>query len=126
MAWTPHESNQHRPSFEGVVTKVEGGVTLYGSVRCTGPECEYQSWAGWVSQAVYERHHEGHARQYEPDRAPDIEVNWVPDACCSVCADGIGDIRSHEDGGVWCQDCGTVWDVTGRYGERSEREDGAS
>lgn len=63
-----------------------------------------------------------HLKQHEPGRAVDIEVDWEPSACCSVCDDGIGDIRQ-EDEGVTCLDCGTTWDLDGKGGERRERNE---
>ena len=54
-----------------------------------------------------------------PGRALDIEVDWEPSACCSVCADGVGDI-TQEDDGLRCHGCGTTWDMDGTGGETTD------
>lgn len=62
-----------------------------------------------------------HLAQHAPGRAVDIEVDWEPSALCSVCEDGIGLIKPDDDGGLECEECGTVWDIDGTGGERSEK-----
>lgn len=62
-----------------------------------------------------------HLAQHAPGRAVDIEVDWEPSALCSVCEDGIGLIKPDDDGGLECEECGTVWDINGTGGERSEK-----
>ena len=63
-----------------------------------------------------------HLPQHEPGRAVDIEVDWEPSACCSVCPDGIGSVRwDNESGeGLICIECRTTWDNEGRSGELRE------
>lgn len=60
-----------------------------------------------------------HSAQYEPGRAPDIQVDWEPVALCPVCEDGVGDI-AQVDEGLGCKECDTTWDMVGRGGERAE------
>lgn len=65
----------------------------------------------------------GHQNQHRPGRALDIEVDGEPSAHCSVCPDGIGDIRTGDDSGIECTECGTWWEHDGTGGPL--REDNA-
>ena len=63
-----------------------------------------------------------HSGQYEPGRAPNISVDWVISACCSVCEDGMGDIQQEDSETLHCTECGTTWNMHGEDGEREEKE----
>lgn len=86
------------------------------NIRCS--ECSYVAFTGAPTKVIASRSSwiSDHLSQHNPGRALDIEVSWEPSACCSVCEDGIGSIRWHEDGGVWCTECKTIWDENGQYG----------
>ena len=61
-----------------------------------------------------------HIAQHAPGRALDIEVDWEPSACCSVCDDGIGDIEEESSEVLICRDCGTTWNYDGTMGETDD------
>jgi hypothetical protein len=111
---TAAPTNQHQPSTD---TK---------HLHCTAPDCGYTLHVHqnrtikdpdqfWPEQ--FRRHH---GDQYEPGRAPDVAVDWVVSACCSVCEDGIGDIEVNDSDSLRCKDCGTTWGMDGTAGERDE------
>lgn len=78
-------------------------------VEFTGvPEHEAEARTSWIAD---------HIAQHAPGRALDIEVDWEPSACCSVCEGGIGDIRQVSSEGLECIECGTAWDNDGTMGE---------
>lgn len=88
------------------------------SASCSAPSCHFHVWGGAQTEAFYRGLFKDHADQYEPHRAPDIEVDWEISASCSVCEDS-GSIRVDDDGeSVRCSDCGTTWSMIGEQGER--------
>lgn len=109
---TAETTNPHQPTFR----HSPEGVT-YGA-DCTAPDCGVAVFSGGFDDeryaALFKR---SHSDQYEPGRAPDITVDWVISADCSVCEDG-GDIDTEDGESVICKDCGTTWGMTGENGER--------
>lgn len=111
-------TNPHQPAL------TEDGHNL----RCTAPDCGYalhvyhhpsgntppEYWAGLF--------HSYHSRQYDPGNAPDIAVDWEISASCSVCPDGIGDVKTNDSETVRCEECGTTWHIDGTGGERAEAD----
>lgn len=90
-------------------------IYAYNTVKCSA--CDYQMWAGGAARGFYESMFQKHADQYLPGRAPDIEVEYVVSATCSVCEDG-GDVDTNDSDSVVCGDCGTTWSNDGKWGER--------
>lgn len=106
-------TNEHRPKFK----HSPEGVTYAAS--CVAPECPYVMYAGGKDDEWYTRlFTRDHASQYEPGRAPNIEVEYVISALCSVCEDGVGDIVDNDGESVRCEVCRTTWYVDGTGGER--------
>lgn len=107
--------NPHVPDF-----KFTDLFAIRG-VACKAPDCPYLMYAGVRTEESYAALFKSdHAVQYEPGRAPDIEVDWEPSASCSVCEDS-GDVKADPDGdGLVCGDCGTRWDMQGESGEKDE------
>lgn len=105
-------SNAHEPVFK----HSPEGVT-YGA-SCAAPDCVYVVYSGGADDERYRGHFDAHRSQYEPGRAPDIEIEYELVATCSVCADG-GDVKD-EGETVICGQCGTNWYRDGSYGERAE------
>lgn len=116
MSETTLPLNSHQPSTD---TK---------HLHCEAEGCQFTQYVHpnptikdddkfWLEQ--FRRYH---SDQYEPGRAPDIEVDWVISASCSICEDGIGDIEVNDSDSIRCKDCGTTWDMRGTSGERDEHE----
>jgi len=96
------------------------GVSECVSVTVTCSACDYKVWTGGRAGYDWSRLIDDHLFQHNsPGRALDIEVDWEPSARCSVCPDGIGDIR-HSDQDLECWDCGTTWNLDGTAGYRTE------
>ena len=89
------------------------------SVKVECSACRHVMFTGNWEHVAKERESwiADHIAQHAPCRALDIEVDWEPSACCSVCEDGIGDIRQVSSEGLECIECGTTWDNDGRGGE---------
>lgn len=87
--------------------------------RCS--DCEHVAFTGGRAGLDWSGILDGHLRQHEPGRAVDIEVDWEPSACCSVCPDGIGAIKQNDGESLVCDDCGTTWSLDGTCGERVEQ-----
>ena len=66
-----------------------------------------------VGEKIIRDHLETHA----PWRAPDIEIDWVLQASCSICEDG-GNVKQECSSVILCSTCGTRWGIDGTYGER--------
>ena len=66
-----------------------------------------------VGEQIIRDHLETHA----PWRAPDIEIDWVLQASCSICEDG-GNVKQECSSVIVCYTCGTRWGIDGTYGER--------
>lgn len=97
-----------------------------GRLRCAADGCDYALHfpSTFRPELGYDGFHRLHSSQYDPGRAPDIAIDWVISASCSVCPDGIGEVEASDDGeGVWCQECGTTWSIHGTGGERAEDPD---
>ena len=92
-------------------------------IECSA--CPYVRFTGAPHHIAtrVERWMPDHIAQHAPGRALDIEVVWEPSACCSVCEDGIGDIRQVSSEGLECIECGTTWDMDGRGGETSDDDE---
>lgn len=105
-------SNAHEPIFK----HSPEGVTY--AVSCAASDCHYLLSAGGSDDERYRSLFESHRSQYDPGRAPDIEIEYELVATCSVCADG-GDVKD-EGETVACAKCGTNWYRDGSYGERAE------
>ena len=58
-----------------------------------------------------------HLKTHAPWRAPDIEIDWVLQASCSICEDG-GNVELEGPDALACSTCGTMWDIDGTCGER--------
>jgi len=95
-------------------------------LHCTAEGCQFTQYVypnptikdeGTFWLELFRRYH---SDQYEPGRAPDIEVDWVISASCSVCEDGIGGVEVNDSDSIRCKDCGTTWDMRGGAGERDE------
>lgn len=86
--------------------------------RCD--ECPYTAYT-WSRVKLKGSIIKEHLAQHEPGRAVDIEVNWEPSAFCSVCEDGIGDIKTNDSESLRCDDCDTTWDIDGRNGETDDQ-----
>lgn len=89
-------------------------------IRCRKCSATTFTWSHTATSPAYL--FDWHLKQHKPGRALDIEVDWEPSACCSVCPDGIGSIRwDNESGeGLICIECRTTWDNEGRSGELRE------
>lgn len=102
-------TNAHTPMIE----RNEAGHPR--SIKCS--EGDFLAIAGGAGEAYYLQIHKDHASQYEPGRAPDIAIDWVIDASCSICDDG-GRIDVVDSECIRCEDCGATWDMNGDNGER--------
>ena len=101
-------SNPHQP------------VADQNGVKCAAEGCYWAAY-GTIKPEQYDWVIRDHRAQYEPGRAPDIEVDWEPSAWCPVCEDGIGDIKWNSDGeGLICVRCKTTWTIRGEHGETAE------
>ena len=97
--------------------------------RCAAPDCGYAMYTHPIRHRPEEQATEFwenqwrrlHADQYAPGRAPDITVDWEISACCSVCPDGIGDIKVEDSDTIRCEECATTWDMRGDNGYRNNR-----
>lgn len=93
------------------------------SVRASCDVCDYKVWS-WLPEGVStDILTRGHAKQHEPGRAPDIDVDWRVFADCSVCEDD-GNVQVDDEGDLECTKCRTYWSIDGTGGTR--REGGAS
>jgi ribosomal protein L37AE/L43A len=94
---------------------------LWVSVTVECSECGYAIYSGATQSraAAMGPWIPDHIAQHAPGRALDIEVVWEPSACCSVCEDGIGDVREESSEVLECRDCGTTWNYDGTMGELS-------
>jgi hypothetical protein len=112
--------NAHQPEL---IRNADGIAT---SASCAAPNCNTNVRAGMASDEGYIAHFTRlHTVQYEPGRAPDIEVDWDPSANCSVCED-LGEVKADPDGeGLFCVQCKTRWGMDGEHGERAEAEEPA-
>lgn len=104
--------NLHQPEL----IRDDDGVAF--SVRCALEDCGASIWAGRGEDERYDKmFRRDHTSQYEPGRAPDIEIEWVVSAMCSVC-EGGGDVDQNDGESLICKDCGTTWYMDGTGGER--------
>jgi hypothetical protein len=78
-----------------------------------------QSYADDNYKEIFMRDHHD---QYEPGRAPDIVIEYVISACCTVCPDKIGTIVQNDTDSVVCTECKTTWYTDGTGGEKYDRE----
>ncbi len=93
---------------------------FYATIRCS--ECDFTAWSSVRTDVVTAEEYatnsiRDHLETHEPGRAPDIEVDYILTADCSVCEDG-GDVKDEGEALV-CGDCGTTWYRDGTYGERN-------
>ena len=100
--------------------------THFATIRCS--ECDFVQWSPVVTRKVSAEEYATnsimrHLKTHEPGRAPDIVVEYVLSASCSVCADGVGDVVQESSEVLECRDCGTTWSEDGTYGELKEVED---
>lgn len=89
-------------------------------IRCS--DCSFIQWSSVRTDVVTAEEYatnsiRDHLETHEPGRAPNIEVDYILSADCSVCEDG-GDVKDEGEALV-CGDCGTTWYRDGTYGERS-------
>lgn len=90
-----------------------------GSVSCAADGCHYLLTAGLGTAERYAgMFKREHAVQYEPGRAPDIEVDYIISADCSICEDG-GDVDMTDSDTLSCSKCSTTWNARGEHGERA-------
>lgn len=89
--------------------------------ECLAEGCSHQIYTGLQAdvEAKQFRGNRDHQDQHRPDRALDIEVDWIVSACCSVCEDEIGKVEDDGESLV-CRECGTTWDRDGSDGYRNE------
>lgn len=106
-----------------IVTTAESrtGSRSWTSVRAECSACGYMEFTSiWTEEFDRDRSWiAGHLAQHEPGRALDIEVDWELVAYCSICDDGIGNVK-HEGDNLLCHECGTSWDLDGTGGERDD------
>jgi hypothetical protein len=113
---------------EAPATNPHQPATQDTRIACAAPDCGYAMHrhpnpdGSSMDAFLLDLFHRNHSRQYDPGRAPDIAVDWEISACCSVCPDGIGDVRMEDSESVRCKECGTTWDIRGTSGERAEAE----
>jgi len=98
----------------------------YATIRCS--ECDFVQWSSVNTVRVTAEEYATnsimrHLETHEPGRAPDIDVEYVLSASCSVCEDGIGNVETLDGESIGCADCGTTWSEDGTYGELKEVED---
>lgn len=114
------EQNPHKPVMSD----------SRGSVTCAAEACSF-IMSHWDIQTRTREQNDttaaaffrmNHSGQYDPGRAPDISVDWVISAFCSVCEDGMGDIQQEDSETLHCTECGTTWNMDGEDGEREENE----
>lgn len=88
--------------------------------HCLAEGCSHTIYTGLPGGVETERMPglKGHQDQHRPERALDIEVDWILSAECSVCPDEIGKLEEDGDGGVICRECQTTWDRDGTFGHR--------
>lgn len=97
-------------------------VATERGVKCGAEGCFWAAY-GTIKPERYDWAIRDHRAQYEPGRAPDIEVDWEPSAWCSVCDDSIGDVVVDSDGeGLVCKACRTRWSITGDSGKTAEAD----
>lgn len=116
-AATVEHVNTHQPVVDGA------------AVRCADTDCRHVVYgllsAATTDPAARDRaermYRRVHTAEYEPGKAPSIEVEYVLRARCSVCPDG-GDVDQTDSETLECSQCHTTWDESGRYGERAEAE----
>lgn len=104
-----------------IMQRTEGASTVLVRTICS--ECGYSVITvisldrmralGASTTGVIDEHL---AQHNEPDRAPDIEIDWTPDASCSICDDG-GNIEINDIETVVCRQCNTTWTLDGTDGE---------
>lgn len=100
-------------------TKYSEHIGRFASITRACSDCDFKTWTGGNPDRDWSHLIDDHLRQHEPGRALDIDVDWTPSARCSVCEDGIGTVVQDDDG-LACRECGTRWDIEGKYGERDE------
>lgn len=109
-------SNRHTP----LIAPAEDGAE-FTNVTCNAPGCRYRCryMVSTVSRddfpAIF---HRAHGNEYDPGRAPSIEVDWEPSGSCSTC--GRGDIETGDDDTVQCDFCGSYWSHDGSGGTEDE------
>lgn len=92
------------------------------SYKCLAEGCGHTSYTGLPKSGISPDRVPflvDHQDQHRPDRALNIEVDWIVSACCSVCEDEIGDVVEDSDGLV-CNECGTYWSRDGTGGYRDD------
>ena len=104
----------------------ENPDTYFAKIRCS--ECDFIQWSSVRTSKVTAEEYatnsiNRHLETHEPGRAPDIDVEYVLSASCSVCEDGIGDVVQESSDSIECRECGTTWSDDGTYGELKEVED---
>lgn len=119
---TPVPANPHQPLFEWgpVVDERTGHRSLV--VRCAAEGCPVV----WFTQGLDEdpqrdRWAREHADQYEPGRAPDIEIDWTPSAVCPICDDWV-DLTTVDSETLECPQCHTTWSMNGHDGQRPDEQ----
>lgn len=92
----------------------------HATIRCS--ECDFIQWSSVNTARVTAEEYATnsiikHIETHEPGRAPDIDVEYVLSASCSVCEDGIGSVEQVDSETIECQECHTTWSSDGSYGE---------
>lgn len=100
-------------------------------VSCNAEGCKWAYWVGSGFENTEESHSHSikdHADQFEPGRAPNIDVEYKVVAYCSVCPNGsgsritiVGRDGTRAPDSLQCEHCGTGWDVDGKNGTRDPR-----
>lgn len=104
----------------------ESPDTYFATIKCS--ECSFIQWSSVRTSKVSAEEYATnsimrHLETHEPGRAPDIDVEYVLSASCSVCEDGIGDVVQDSSEMLECRECGTTWSEDGTYGEKTEKND---
>lgn len=94
----------------------EGNNYTSVSARCSA--CSYITYTAGPSGRDFSNIIDEHLKQHNPGRAPDIEIEYILSADCSVCEDG-GDIVA-DDGVLLCRICQTSWSDDGTHGFLSD------
>lgn len=97
--------------------------TYSAVIRCS--ECDFASFTSVRTALVSAQEYATnsiryHLETHNPGRAPDIDVEYKIEACCSVCEDGIGDVTEADSETLECNRCGSHWSIDGTYGYTKE------